>query len=204
MRHERHETREMRDKRDMREERQERQERCSCIYPFFSCLQVDRCFVLRYIHTHCNTLQHTATHCNTLQVDRCMVLRYIHRLTHTGLVTFGIGVDMRYKAPRGASRRLLPRRSFWHIPKEGACPHECVAVCCSVLQCVAVCCSVLQCVAVFCSVLQCVAVCCSVLQCIAVCCSAKRGRLPALVLPLPRGLRETQRVRDSESVEEMA
>ena len=28
-------------------------------------------------------------------------------------------------------------------------PHECVAVCCSVLQCVAVCCSVLQCVHVY-------------------------------------------------------
>ena len=30
----------------------------------------------------------------------------------------------------------------------GVCFHECVAVCCSVLQCVAVCCSVLQCAAV--------------------------------------------------------
>jgi len=85
------------------------------------------------------------------------------------------------------------------VPKEGACPHKCVAVWCSVLKCVSVpedgvcpheCvtvwCSWLQCVAVrrnvvywnpngrssmiSCSVLQCVVVCCSVLQCVAVCC----------------------------------
>jgi len=78
--------------------------------------------------------------------------------------------------------------------------HQCVAVCCSVLQCAAVCCSVVQCGAVWCSVLllirwiravehvtrahnikvccsvlQCVAVCSSVLQCGAVWCSVVQG-----------------------------
>ena len=66
--------------------------------------------------------------------------------------------------------------------------HQCISVCCSVLQCVAVqfvavCCSaprsqdisVLQCVVVCCSVLQCLAKSkyqCVAVQCVAVCCSA--------------------------------
>ena len=53
--------------------------------------------------------------------------------------------------------------------------HDCVAVCCSVLQCVAVCCSVLQCVAVAGTWLLCPpppfqCLCCSALQCVAQCC----------------------------------
>ena len=73
-----------------------------------------------------------------------------------------------------------------------------VSVCCSVLQCGAyqkrahVHTSVLQCVTVCCSVLwcdECVTVCFSAWQCVVVCCSVlsvKRGRMPALVILLPR------------------
>jgi len=79
------EIRDMRHERDKRDERREmrdeRHERCSCIYPFFCCLQVDVCNVLRYIHispTHTiravclyahthrrNTLKHRHTHTQT-------------------------------------------------------------------------------------------------------------------------------------------
>ena len=79
-----------------------------------------------------------------------------------------------------------------------SCAHECVAVCCSVLQCVAVSCSVLQCAVVCCSVLQCVAVSCNVLQCVAVCCSVLQcvAVSGCLHLLLQASTKEVQNMRD--------
>ena len=80
-------------------------------------------FVLCKKEHCCNTLQHAATYCNTLQ----------HTSMHCILKIVELSCDDR-------------KKSFSEHSQKTAL-HECVAVCCSVLQRVAVCCSVLQCVA---------------------------------------------------------
>jgi len=79
----------MRATRDKRQETRDKRDAHAYTLSSAVCKWIDVLYCVAYIHnaTHCTTLQHTATHCNSLQIDRCIVLRDIHTLTHTGLVT---------------------------------------------------------------------------------------------------------------------
>jgi len=134
----------------------------------------------------CNTLQHSSRFC-----ERYDVIHYTLYIQKHYAHLYYTHQERKEGGRRGAWRQWV-----WDAVVDvsqnmtrPASQHECVSVCCSVLQCVAARCSVLQCISVWCSApktvasginginsvavdeWQCVAVCCSVLQCVAVCCS---------------------------------
>ena len=88
------------------------------------------------LHTHCNTLQHTATHCNTLQhtATHCRTRQHTATLWNTLQHTV-----TRCNAKTAETIRLLLGGSFPVIPVL-----NCVALCCRVLRSVSVRCSVLE------------------------------------------------------------
>jgi len=107
-------------------------------------------------------LQHTATHCNT-NILECRLYGHCNTLQHTATQISQMPAlwALQHSATQCNTKFLKCRlygASTQNARNRTVAVHEYV----DCHNCVAVCCSVLQCVAVYCSVLQCVAECCSV------------------------------------------